>query len=147
MGMGRLAGGAVLLLFMGCASSGAVSPLQGKVEVFGVEFGSRRDITRLDGVPGVEEPCLKGYERSFDPLAVTIGYGFDRKIRKIVTRNPGTRIFGVAPGMSAVEGGETLRRSGLREDGPFKFSGAGASVTLLVDRAGRIFGVALETEK
>ena len=91
----------ILFFLAGCAGKhfdrGTVCE---QVDVFGIQLFSDRDYKEINGVKADEEPCLRGYERTFDALDLTIGYGFDKKIRKITTRNPGTILFGINPGMS-----------------------------------------------
>src|SRR5512138_298330 len=91
----------ILFLSTGCISKNSGrDKVIGEVNVFGVQLLSETDYKEINGFVAAEEPCLRGYERSFDALDVTVGYGFNKKIRKISTRNPGTTLFGVSPGMS-----------------------------------------------
>ncbi|MBJ6723108.1 hypothetical protein [Geomesophilobacter sediminis] len=100
---------------------------------------------RLQGAKGSDEPCLRGFERSFEPVEVTIGYGKSGRIRKIVTRNHATAIFGIRPGMTAAEGKKLALGEGLKETGTADtYRGDGFLVTLLVDRTGAVFGVVVE---
>jgi len=118
-----------------------------QVAVFGIELYSGIDYQEIEGVSATEEPCLRGYERSFDPLGITIGYGFDRKIRKITTRTPKTSLFGIAPGMSLEDGRVRARKAGLTDMlSPFKFKGNNVTLTLLADDKGTLFGITLEEE-
>lgn len=120
--------------------------LADQINVFGVRFSSTIDYQEINGVKAVEEPCLKGYERSFDALDIIIGYGFDGRVRKITTRNPGTSMFGIKPGMSYGEGKEKILKSGFTEyTPPYKFKSDGFFVTFLVDDKERIFGLKLES--
>ncbi len=123
------------------------SDLSRQMQVFGVELYSGIDYREIDGVAASEEPCLKGYVRSFDTLDISVGYGFDRKIRKITTRNPGTSIFGITPGMTAAEGGRLALQAGLQEVAPFKYQGNDINLTLLTDSQGKIFGITIESRK
>lgn len=138
----------VLVAFLtGCAGRGADrAALAGKVNVFGIELFSDVDYRQLNGVAASEEPCLKGYERTYDALDVIIGYGFDRKIRKIMTRNPQTSIFGIRPGMALAEGRQRLQDTGFREYAPpFTYRDNGYSLKFLVDGNNTIFGLTLES--
>lgn len=137
-----------VLSLTGCfAAKGERYGLQKNTDVFGVELYSGADFQEIRGVKATEEPCLKGYERSYDTLDISIGYGFDKKIRKISTRNPGTKIFGITPGISAEEGKSILQQRGLQASGsPFGYQGDGFSLTLLVDGKGKIFGILLEAD-
>ena len=99
-----------VLLLIGCMSNNIVMAEQvgrdkmvGQINVFGIELLSDVDYKEINGVAATEEPCLKGYDRSFDALDLTIGYGFDKKIRKITTSNSNTSIFGIRPGMDFEE--------------------------------------------
>lgn len=116
-----------------------------QIQVFGIEFYSGVDYREIAGVAASEEPCLKGYERSFDALAISIGYGFDKKIRRIMTRNPGTGIFGISPGMPAAEGDRLARQAGLEKVAPSRYQGKDINLTLLVDGNGKIFGITVES--
>ena len=102
------------LLLAGCRS-GTIRPetLPAQLQVFGVQLHSDRDYREISGDVALEEPCLRGYERSFDRLQITIGYGVDRFIRKIGTRNPATSIFGISPGMKFAAAGQRIRNAGL----------------------------------
>ena len=109
---------AVLLFiqfFAGCAGSYlGQDQLAGQIKVFGIEMHSTTDYLQINGVDAVEEPCLRGYERTFASLGVSIGYGFDKKVRKIVTRNPKTSLFGISPGFSLEAGEENAIRMGFK---------------------------------
>jgi hypothetical protein len=75
-----------------------------------------------------------------------IGYGFNKKIRKITTLNPGTSLFGIRPGTSFEEGKEKVLKAGLTElTPPFAFRADGCSLTLLVNEKEEIFGLTLES--
>jgi hypothetical protein len=115
------------------------------MQVFGIELYSGTDYREINGVKATEEPCLKGYERIFDPLDITVGYGFNRKIRKITTMNSKTSIFGITPGMPADEGRRLARQSGLTEVSPARYRSDDLSLFLHVDDKGNVFGVTVET--
>jgi hypothetical protein len=137
------------LLLSGCVhSSHERDKLAGQVNVFGVELYSDIDYREISGVVAVEEPCLKGHERSFDALDVLIGYGFNNKIRKITTRNPTTSMFGVQPGMTFHEGRERVLQAGFSEYlPPFTYRADSYTLKFLVDSDKKIFGLTLETLK
>ncbi|MBA4417815.1 MAG: hypothetical protein C0392_07885 [Syntrophus sp. (in: bacteria)] len=116
-----------------------------QINVFGVALFSSVDYKEINGVSATEEPCLKGYDRSYDALDITVGYGFNKRIRKIITRNPTTSLFGVSPGMSFGEGRQKILGAGFIEAGSsYKFKADGFSLTLLVDGSQKIFGIAVE---
>lgn len=117
-----------------------------QVDIFGVSLYSDFDYTRINGEAASEEPCLRGYERSFDNLNISIGYGFDKRIRKITTRNSSTSLFGIKPGMSFSEGKSKIKQAGFTElTPPFKFKAKQYSIAFLVDEDDRIFGITFET--
>lgn len=138
-----------LLLLAGWTSKGISSDKAvGQANVFGAELFSNVDYREINGVAATEEPCLKGYDRSFDALDITIGYGFDKKIRKIITRNPSTSLFGIRPGMSFEEGKQKILQAGfVASDSPFIFKADRYFLTLLVDGNQKIFGVTIESLK
>jgi hypothetical protein len=116
-----------------------------QINVYGAELFSNVDYREINGVVATEEPCLKGYDRRFDALDITIGYGFDKKIRKIITRNPNTSLFGISPGMSFEEGKQKVLQGGfVTSESPFLFKAERYSLTLLVDSNQNIFGVKVE---
>jgi len=131
----------------GClGKQGVDEKLNGQLNVFAVELFSAVDYRQIHGVAATEEPCLKGYERSFDALDVSIGYGFDKTIRKITTRNASTSLFGINPGMPYQEGKKKILQAGFREDvPPFKYKADGYTLKLLVDGNATIFGLTLES--
>jgi hypothetical protein len=135
-----------VLLLAGCMGKYVEGEkIRGQIEVFGVAFFSSVDYREINGVTATEEPCLKGYDRSFESLNITVGYGFNKKIRKIITRNPTTSLFGVKPGMPFGEGRQRVLEAGFIEAGsPYKFRTDGFSLALLVDGNQKIFGVAAE---
>ncbi len=138
---------ALLLLFYclaGCLTHQTRTDLPRQTDVFGIQLHSDTDYREINGVKGSEEPCLKGYERSFDPPGITIGYGFDRKIRKITTRSTGSALFGIVPGMSAEKGRQLALQAGLAEESPYRYQGNGITLTLLVDDKNRVFGMTVE---
>lgn len=132
------------LCLTGCMTGRAGADLARQTNVFGVELYSSIDYHEIGGVKGMEEPCLKGYERNFDQLEISIRYGFDKKIRKITTRNPGTSLFGISPGMPTEAGKQLAKQAGLAEDSPYRYLGKNVSLTLLVDGKGNVFGITLE---
>ena len=136
----------VSLLLVGFASKSiSRDKMVGQINVFGVELFSDVDYKEINGVVATEEPCLRGYDRSFDALDITIGYGFDKRIRKIITRNPSTSLFGVSPGMPFGEGKQKILQAGFfASDSPFTFKADRYSLTLLVDGNQKIFGVKVE---
>ena len=137
----------VILLLAGCMSTGTGrDKMTGQIDVFGVELFSDVDYKKINGVAATEEPCIRGYDRNFDALDLTIGYGFDNKIRKITTRNINTSMFGIKPGMSFEEGKKMILQAGFVEDvPPFAFKSNKYSFTFLVDSNNKIFGVTLES--
>lgn len=141
----------VAVLLAGCTSTGTGrDKMAGQINVFGVELFSDVDYKEINGVVAIEDPCIcelnpKGYERVFDALDLTIGYGFDKKIRKITTRNSNTSMFGIKPGMAFEEGKKMILQAGFVEDvPPFAFKSNKYSFTFLVDSNSKIFGVTLE---
>lgn len=136
-----------MLQLCACSGTKAGGTWQGKLDLFGVELYSGTDYRELRGSVATEEACLKGFERSFDQLDISIGYGFDRTIRKITTRNRTTTIFGIKPGMKFDEARQILRQNGLAATGsPFRFQGDRVSISMLVDNDGQLFGITIETD-
>jgi hypothetical protein len=129
----------------GCIATQARTGLLNQTHVFGIELYSATDYREINGVKAVEEPCLRGYERIFDPLDITIGYGFNRKIRKITTMNSKTSLFGITPGMPAEEGRRLARQSGLTEVSPVRYRSDDLSLFLHIDAKGNVSGVTLES--
>lgn len=120
------------------------SRIDDQINVFGVKLLSTVDYQQINGVTATEEPCLRGYERNFDALSVSVGYGFNKKIRRIHTRNPATSLFGISPGMSFGEGKQKILKAGfVVSDSPFVFTAGDYSITLLVD-SDKVFGVTIE---
>lgn len=119
--------------------------INSQINVFGVELYSDVDYKDINGVVATEEPCLRGYERNFDALDVSIGYGFDKKIRKITTRNISTSLFGVKPGMAFKDGRKMIMQAGFSEASPpFMFRSNRNYLTFLVDGDNKIFGLTFE---
>lgn len=134
----------LILCLTGCLAHHPDPAREAQIRVFGIQLRSDRDYREINGVTGVEEPCLRGYERTFDALDLTVGYGFNRRIRKITTMNRGTSIFGIAPGVTAAEGQALARRAGLAEVSPVRFRNDDLSLFLHLDENGKVFGVTLE---
>lgn len=137
----------ISLLLSGCTSTDVGhDKTASQVNVFGIELFSDVDYKTINGVVATEEPCLRGYDRSFDALDLTIGYGFDNKIRKITTRNVNTSMFGVKPGMTYEEGKQIILQAGFSVHAPpFTFNANKYSLTFLVDSNNKIFGLTLES--
>lgn len=138
----------LILALAGCRN-GTIRPemLPDQLQVFGVQLHSDRDYREIDGVVATEEPCLRGYERSFDRLQLTLGYDFDRRIRKIITRNPATSIFGVSPGMKFAAAGQLITAAGFTlYIPPHTYRNGPYLLTLLVDGNDIIAGLTLETQ-
>ena len=135
------------LLLAGCRS-GTIRPetLPAQLQVFGVQLHSDMDYKEISGVAATEEPCLRGYERSFDRLQISIGYDFHRKIRKIGTRNPATSLFGISPGMKFAAARQMLHTSGFTPYlPPHTFRNGPYLLTVQVDGSDTIAAVTLET--
>jgi hypothetical protein len=137
----------ILLLFLLTSCMGRYvedSKIDDQINVFGIKLLSNRDYQQINGVTATEEPCLRGYERNFDALSVIVGYGFNKKIRRIHTRNPNTSLFGISPGMSFGEGKQKILQVGfVASSSPFVFTVSGYSITLLVD-GDKVFGLTIE---
>jgi hypothetical protein len=134
------------LLLAGCLASPVRSSLApGQLDVYDVTLGSLTDYREIRGVRGTDEPCLRGYERSFAELDIVLSYDRDGKIRKITTRNPQNSMFGVHPGDSAASAMAKLRGAGFVENAPSRFRKEGLLFSILVDGTGRLFGISLET--
>jgi hypothetical protein len=137
----------ILLLFLlaGCMGRYVENgKIDDQINVFGVKLLSNVDYQQINGVTATEEPCLRGYERNFDALSVIVGYGFNKKIRRIHTRNPNTSLFGVRPGTSFGEGKQKILQAGfVASTSPFVFTVRGYSITLLVD-GDKVFGLTIE---
>ena len=142
----RIVGIFVTLLLAGCLAKGAGTMLApGQIDVFGVALHSATDYREINGVSGSDEPCLRGYERSFEPLDIVLGYGRDGKIRKITTRNRQNSMFGVRIGDVAETARANVRAAGFAENGaPDRFSKDDLTLTFLVDNSGKVFGLTLE---
>lgn len=136
-----------LLLLAGCPGKNVGrDAINDQIHVFGVQLFSGMDYREINGVTATEEPCLRGYERSFDELDVIVGYGFDKKIRKITTRNKSTNVFGIKPGMTFEDGKKKILLAGFTEYAqPFTFRTKRYSLTFLVDGNNTIFGLTLES--
>ena len=124
----------IFLLLSGCLGKRILlDKMNDQVNVFGVKLYSDIDYKKINGVVATEEPCIRGYERSFEDLDVIIGYGFDHKIRRIVTRSPSTSMFGIKPGMNFGDGKIKILQSGFNEYAPpFTFSANGYISTFLL---------------
>lgn len=137
----------ILLLFLlgGCMANNVKnSRIDDQINVFGVKLLSSVDYRQINGVTATEEPCLRGYDRNFDALNAIVGYGFNKKIRRIHTRNPNTSLFGISPGMSFGEGKQKILQAGfVTSSSPFVFTASGYSITLLVN-GDKIFGLTIE---
>jgi hypothetical protein len=133
------------LCLAGCLANRARPDTSRQVQVFGIELYSGVDYREINGIRATEEPCLKGYERGFDRLEITIGYGFDGRIRKIFTRNPATSMFGITPGISAEDGRKLARQAGFNEQSPDRYRNGDIILSLLVDGHNRLFGISIET--
>jgi hypothetical protein len=137
----------ILLFFLlgGCmGNENHNSRIDDQINVFGVKLLSSVDYQQINGVTATEEPCLRGYERNFNDLSVIVGYGLNKKIRKIHTRNLNTSLFGINPGMSFGEGKQKILQAGfVASSSPFVFTASGYSITLLVN-GDKIFGLTIE---
>lgn len=109
------------MLVAGCAAGRVdLKAANGGIRIFGAAFGAVGIPAGLNGAAATEEPCLRGCERIFDTIAVSIGYGHSGRIRKITTRNPMTTMFGVHPGDAATAGAPGVpRRRHTRRKGFF----------------------------
>jgi len=135
------------LLLAGCMGRHlAPDAVRNQVDVFGVQLFSDVDYREINGVKAEEEPCLRGYERTFDALDIVVGYGFNGRIRKITTRNAANSMFGIHPGMTFDDGRKMILLAGFREaTPPFTFRSDRYSLAFLVDDKDTIFGLTLQS--
>jgi hypothetical protein len=134
----------VLLAGSTTAGPGLESANQGLL-VFGARLGAAGIPEGLTGVPAEETPCLRGRDLSFDSRDVLVGYGHDDKIRKVMTRNPGTIMFGIRPGDEFAAAREKVLNAGLQETSTkHRYSGGCCLLTLSVDERGQVFALMLE---
>jgi hypothetical protein len=133
-------------LIVGCSAHiSGNSSLQNQIDVFGIKPFSDIDFKEINGVKAVEEPCIRGYERIFDALDITIGYGTNKRIRRIVTLNPATSMFGVKIGMTINESTERLHKAGFIEyNRPNTFKNDPYSLTILPGPQDKVSGLRLE---
>ena len=136
----------LLVLLAGCMGNAARHSIDpGQLDVFGVAMYSSVDHKEIRGIAGVDEPCLRGCDRSFDALDIVIGYGRDGKVRKIGTRNPQTSMFGVHPGDTVASARGMIRNAGFAETGePNRFRKGDLVLTILADGP-TLFGLVLES--
>jgi hypothetical protein len=128
---------------MGHAVKNSIAPSH--LDVFGIAMNSSMDYREIRGVKGIDEPCLRGYDRSFEALDIVIGYGIDGKIRKITTRNSHNSMFGVHPGEAVATALVKIRSAGFVANGsPYYFKKENLALSLLVDGGGRLFGITIE---
>jgi hypothetical protein len=136
---------ALSLCLAGCLAHQIPADVARQIQIFGIELNSDRDYREFRGIVATEEPCLKGYELNFEKLDLIIGYGFNRKIRKITTLNKNTSVFGISPGNTLEEGRKRAIQAGLSEEAAInRYKGDDISLYLLVDEKGRIFGITVE---
>ena len=141
-----LAAALPLALLAGCAGAGpVVRAANDELLVFGAKLGSVGVPDGLAGVPSEETPCLNGRDFSYETQDVLIGYGHDGRIRKVVTRNPRTSIYGIRPGDDFADVEAKVLAAGFHETGTkHRFSNGCCLLTLFVDEAGSVFGLLLE---
>jgi hypothetical protein len=114
-------------------------------DVFGLTLGDPAGPRELARVKGSDEACIHGFERTFDPLDITVGYGFDNRVRRIFTANPRTAIGGIHPGEDRVVAREKLLRAGFEATvSRDRFVSPCCSVTLLSGAGGTVSGIVLE---
>jgi len=141
-----LAAALSLALIAGCVTAGpGVKAANDGLLVFGAKLGVAGVPDGLAGEPAEETPCLKGRDFSYEARDVLIGYGRDGKIRKVMTRNPSTSIYGIRPGDGFATAEANVLAAGFRETGTtHRYSDGCCLLTLFVDEAGRVFGLILE---
>ncbi|MDA8124116.1 MAG: hypothetical protein M0009_02855 [Deltaproteobacteria bacterium] len=133
-------------LLTGCLAKRSDSGLLNKeIKVFDVALFSKNADKGIRGVVPKKEPCLKGFDYLYDPLEITVGYGFDDRVRKITTRNRDTGMFGIRVGDEYAQGKSMILQAGFAQgDTPYRFVKDGFLFALLVDDRERIFGMTVE---
>jgi len=141
-----LAAAVSLALLAGCAGAGpSVKAANDGLHVFGAKFGSAGVPDGLAGVPAEETPCLNGRDFSYEAKEVLIGYTHSGSIRKVVTRNPDTSIYGIRPGDDFASAESKVLAAGFRETGAkHRYGNECCLLTLSVDETGRVFNLLLE---
>ena len=135
-----------IALLAGCAGAGpSAKAANDGLLVFDAKLGEAGVPDGLTGVPSEETPCLNGRDFSYETRDVLIGYGHDGRIRKVVTRNPGTSIYGIRPRDEFAAAEAKVLAAGFRETGAkHRYGNECCLLTLAVDEAGRVFGLILE---
>jgi hypothetical protein len=135
-----------LLLLAGCLSAAGRTIPDSAVDLFGVRMGSTVQYRVLGGVTGSDEPCLHGYDRTFEELEVVVGYDRHDRVRKVVTRNPATAILGIRPGDPLDRAVAMATAAGFIPAGSDRTFTAGPFLlTLRDDGHRRVAGITLET--
>ena len=135
-----------LFLFLpGCSNSKPGSDeINKQIDVFGIHLFSEEMFQKIKEVTAVEEPCIKGYEKIYDQLDVSIGYSKSGYIRKITTLNKDTAMFGIKPGEAFPTGKDMILKAGfIQGDTDYHYKKDWCSFTLLVDK-NNIFGMRIE---
>jgi hypothetical protein len=132
-----------------CAGTGRFGPEEAnrRIRVFDARLRSADGIRAPEAPAATDEPCINGFERRYEALDVSLGYGFDGKVRRISTGNRATSVFGISPGDSGTEGKAKLVSAGFAPIGEgSRFGNGGIRVTLLADANGTIFSIAVEAD-
>ncbi len=142
-----IAAAALAVLLAGCAGLGAggLKAANDGLLVFGAQLGATGIPVGLAGAAAEETPCLNGRDLAYDAQDILIGYTHGGRIRKVVTRNPDTSVYGIRPGEDFASAGAKVLAAGFWETGAkHRYRSKCCLLTLSVDEAGRVFNLLLE---
>lgn len=139
------AAAACAVVLLGCAAGPDLRAANDGLLVFGARLGAAGVPVGLAGMPAEESPCLNGRDFAYEEQGLLIGYTHGGRLRKVVTRNPETSIYGIHPGDALEDALPKALGAGYAETTTrHRYTGACCVLTLSVDEVGRVFSLMLE---
>lgn len=125
--LGSLAAGLLLLfLLTGCGSPAASfveTEVNPKIDVFGIKLNMTEAKLHELISPKVEKAmCIYGYEYDYRDRMINIGFSAKTSlVRRVMTKNPETSIYGLKPGIALEEAYAAIEPLGFVRDDSSKY--------------------------
>jgi hypothetical protein len=137
------------LLLTSCAKDEQLEYVNGNIDVMGIKLAMTEDkVSGLVKETGVSQPCIYGYEVSYENAKLFVGFVNGKKTsRKVMTENGSTSIMGVKPGMTVDEAYASLSGTKFTKnsDSKYNFTDGKYMFKIISTDGKNVKGVSVET--
>lgn len=109
----------------GCTSSSTFieKDVNPEIDVSGVQLlMDEQKVHEAIGSQGEKAMCVYGYEYTYADKNINIGFNSEtQQVRRVTTKNPGTSVFDIKPGMELSETYKMLKENGFTQEAESKY--------------------------